>query len=58
MIKIAVNPKEHFKKYMDKTANKKQKGMRKDAAGMTFESYAQIIISIRDNDASVKNQRK
>ena len=40
LITIAVNPKEYYELYQDKTFNKKSKGIRKDTAGMDFENYA------------------
>ena len=58
MITIAVNPKEYFEKYKDKNINKKDKGMRKDAPGMTFESFTQRIMSLRDYDANAKKNKK
>lgn len=58
MITNAVNPKEYFEKYQDKTIIKKHKSMRKDAPEMTFESYAQRIMSLRDYDTSNKKPKK
>ena len=40
IVTIAVNPKEYFEKYKDKSINKKHKGLKKDTPGMHFEAYA------------------
>ena len=40
---IAINPKEYFEKFRNRTINKKHKGVRRDALGMNFESYASRI---------------
>ena len=34
---IAVNPKEYFEKFRNKSTNKKHKGVRKETKGMCFE---------------------
>ena len=47
MITIAVNPKEYFEKFHSKQFNKKHKRVRKDAQGMGFEAYAEIIMNLR-----------
>ena len=39
-ISVAVNPKEYFEKYRDKTVNKKHKGLKRDTPGMNFEAYS------------------
>ena len=39
-ISVAVNPKEYFEKYRDKTVNKKHKGLKRDTPGMIFEAYS------------------
>ena len=39
-ITVTVNPKEYFEKYMDKTVNKKHKGLKRDTPGMNFEAYS------------------
>ena len=44
---IAVNPKEYFEKFKDKTINKKHKGVRKATPGMMFENYANRIKRLR-----------
>lgn len=48
MITIAVNTKEYFEKFKNKSIYKKNKGMRKDEPGMTFESSTRRIMSIRE----------
>ena len=45
---IAINPKEYFEKFKDRKINKKHKGVRCDTPGMTFESYAERISSLRE----------
>ena len=40
IVTIAVNQKEYFEKYKDKSINKKHKGLKKDTPGMHFEAYA------------------
>ena len=40
ILTIAVNPKEYFEKYKDRTFNKKSKRIKKDTPGMDFEAYA------------------
>ena len=55
VITIAVNPKEYFEKYRDKTVNKKHKGLKKDTPGMNFEAYSQRICSLHE---FFKNQKK
>ena len=35
---IAVNPKEYFEKFKNRSINKKHKGIRRDTPGMSFES--------------------
>lgn len=45
IVTIVVNPKEYFEKYGDKNINKKHKGLKKDPSGMSFESYADRIMS-------------
>ena len=42
---IAVNLKEYFEKYRDKNINKKHKELKKHPSGMSFESYADRIMS-------------
>ena len=47
---IAINRKEYFKKFKDRKINKKHKCVRKDTAGMNFESYAMRINTPRESD--------
>ena len=48
IISIAVNPKEYFEKYRDKTVYKKHKGLKRDTPGMNFEVYSQHICSLHE----------
>ena len=48
IVTIAVNTKEYFKKYKDKSFNKKHKGLKKDTPGMHFEAYANRVMSLSD----------
>ena len=53
---IALNPKGYFEKFKDRKINKKHKGVRRDMAGMTFESYAERIFYLRQlNTKTNKN---
>ena len=47
---IATNPKEYFEKFKDWKINKKHEGVTRDTTGMTFESYAERISSLRQLD--------
>ena len=53
---IAINPKEYFEKFKDRKINKKHKGVRRDTPGMTFESYAERISSLRQLDTKPKKK--
>ena len=57
---IAINPKECFEKFKDRNVNKKHKGVRRDMPGITFESYAERISSLRqiDTKSKKKNTKK
>ena len=48
--RIDVNPKEYFEKLRNKAINKKHKGVRRDAPGIDFESYAERIRVLREID--------
>ena len=48
MITIAVNPKESFEVFKNKTINKKHKGVKKPTPGMNFETFAARIMDIRE----------
>ena len=48
IVTIAVNTKEYFEKYKDKSFNKKHKGLKKDTPGMHFEAYANRVMSLSD----------
>ena len=45
LITIAINPKEYYELYQDKTFNKKSKGIRKNTPGMDFESFSNRLLS-------------
>ena len=47
---ITINSKEYFEKFKDRKINKKHKGVRRDTPGMTSESYAERISSLRQLD--------
>ena len=53
---IAINPKEYFEKFKGRKINKKHKGVRRDTPGMTFESYAERISSLRQ--LNTKSEKK
>ena len=53
---IAINPKECFEKFKDRKVNKKLKGVRRDMPGITFESYAERISSLRQIDTKSKKK--
>ena len=44
---IAVNPKEYFEKFRNRSINKKHKGVRKNTKGMDFDRYANRIKDLR-----------
>ena len=47
---IAVSPKGYFKRIKNTALNKKHKSMRQDTKGMNFESYAERIAALKEND--------
>ena len=53
---IAINPKEYFENFKDRKINKKHKGVRRDTPGMTFESYAERVSSLRQLDTKSKKK--
>ena len=55
---IAINLKEYFRKFKDRKINKKHKGVRRDTPGLTFESYAEKISSLRQLEAKPPTQKK
>ena len=59
LITVAINPKEYFEVYQDKTFNNKCKGIRKDTAGMYFEAYADRLNSkdYRDDNKKIMQSR-
>ena len=59
MITIAVNTKEYFEKFKNKSIYKKTKSMRKHEPGMAFKSSTRRIMSIREyDDSNVKLPKK
>ena len=54
---IAINPKEYFEKLKERKINKKHEGVRRDTPGMSFESYAMRINTLRDIDCK-KEEKK
>ena len=55
---IAVNPKEYFEKFRNKSINKKHKGVRKNTKGMDFQRYANRIKDLRIDLSNEENQEK
>ena len=55
---IPINPKEYFEKFKDRKINKKHKGVKRDTPGMTFESYAERISSLRQLNTKSKKKKK
>ena len=49
LITAAVNPKEYFQKHRNREINKKYKGLKKDTDGMSFETFAQRIMSLNES---------
>ena len=54
---IPINQKENFEKLKNRKMNKKHKGVRKDTAGMFFESYANRISKLRNLDCKEKEKK-
>ena len=54
---IVINPKQYFEKFKDRKINKKHKGVRRDTPGMTFESYAEKISSLRQLEAKPEKKK-
>ena len=54
IITIAINPKEYFEKYIDKSINKKHKGAKKGMPGMDFEAYSARILLKEEFNADQK----
>ena len=55
---IAVNPKEYFEKFKNRSINKKHKGVRKNTKGMDFQRYANRIKDLRLDLNNEENQEK
>ena len=54
---IAVNPKEYFEKFKNRSINKKHKGVRRDSPGMNFESYGERNKVLREVDSVRANKK-
>ena len=54
VVTIAVNPKEYFEVFRNKSINKKHKGVKKSTPGMDFEAFAGRIMDIREYDFAEK----
>ena len=57
---IAINWKEYFEKFKNRSINKKHKGIRHDSPGMNFESYAYRIKVLKEvnSECAKKNYAK
>ena len=58
VVTVAVNPKEYFEVFHNKSFNKKHKGVKKATEGMNFESYASRIMDLRDYDSIDKKTKQ
>ena len=47
---IVIIPKEQFEKFKNRKINKNHKGVRRDMEGMSFDAYANRIMSFRQLD--------
>ena len=54
---IAINPKEYFEKFKNRSFNKEDKGVRRDTLGMNFESYTERINVLRKVDSKCVNKK-
>ena len=54
---IAINPKEYFENFKNRSFNKEDKGVRRDTLGMNFESYAERINVLRKVDSECVNKK-
>ena len=54
LVTLAVNPKEYFEYFKSENVNKKHKGIKKGAAGMEYENYAERIKLLFDFDSFKK----
>ena len=57
LIMIAVNPKEYYEIFRNKSINKKHKGVKKSTPGMNFESFDSRIMDIREYNYSQKKPK-
>ena len=55
---IAINPREYFEKFRNKSINKKHKGVKKDTKGICFDAYANRITDINKKAEQKKNGSK
>ena len=58
IVTLAVNPKEYFELFKSKRANKKHKGIKKEAPGMNYENYAERIKPLYDFESFEKPKTK
>ena len=49
-----MNPKEYYEHYSNKDSNKRHKSVRKGTPGITFETFANRILSLQE-DKNTKN---
>ena len=54
---IAVNPKEYFEKFEDRSVNKKHKRVKRNTRGMDFECYTGNITPLREADSKKKETK-
>ena len=57
MITLAINPKEYYEVFKSKEINKKDKGVKKTAPGMDFESFSSRIMDFREFQLTKKTQK-
>ena len=55
---IAINPRDYFEKFRNKSINKKHKGVKKDTKGICFDAYANRITDINQKAEQKKNGSK
>ena len=53
---IAVNPKEYFEKFENRSINKKHKGVRKNTKDMSFEVQAERITPLKYFDEKIEQK--
>ena len=57
LITIAVDPKEYYEIFRNKSINKKHNGVKKSTPGMNFESFASRIMDVREYTYSQKKPK-